>query len=160
MPFLEMILVMGPVMDSHDWLKASSGVMPCAMRLKSTSTMPCTAPKRMPRSPMSEQYSSLSVVSKTKGEPMAMAQPSAMSVALPVLSWCTANEALMPEPPTVLPCSRRRTEGPMPLGATSTTLMSSRNFSPRDSRCPRRKPWERPSVAPFLISGSNLVLSV
>ena len=32
---------------------------------------------------MSEQYSSLSVVSKMKGDPMAMPHPSAISVALP-----------------------------------------------------------------------------
>jgi hypothetical protein len=29
MPCLEMVLVMGPVMDSHEFLNASSGVMPC-----------------------------------------------------------------------------------------------------------------------------------
>ena len=37
----------------------------------------------------------------------------------------------MPAPFTSLPCSyRRRTEGPMPLGATSTTLMSGRKSTP------------------------------
>mmetsp|Transcript_32207 Transcript_32207/g.75900 ORF Transcript_32207/g.75900 Transcript_32207/m.75900 type:complete len:303 (+) Transcript_32207:1094-2002(+) len=110
---------------------------------------------------MSEQYSSLSVVSKMKGDPIAMPQPSAISVARPVASWWTAKDALMPAPFLVLPCSyKRRTEGPMPLGAMRTTLMSSRNFSPTDSRWPRRKPCERPRVAPFLRSGSIFVLYV
>ena len=46
---------------------------------------------------------------------MAMAQPMAMSAALPVASWCTAKEQLMPAPLTALPCSyNRRTDGPMP----------------------------------------------
>mmetsp|Transcript_22662 Transcript_22662/g.56134 ORF Transcript_22662/g.56134 Transcript_22662/m.56134 type:complete len:329 (+) Transcript_22662:1433-2419(+) len=112
--------------------------------------MPCTPPSKMPRSPkMSERYSISSVVAKVKGEPTATDHPSAMSVALPVASWCTAKEALMPEPPTSLPCSyRRRTEGPMPLGATSTTLMSGRKVSPSESMTPRRKPCERPRVEP------------
>mmetsp|Transcript_14319 Transcript_14319/g.58293 ORF Transcript_14319/g.58293 Transcript_14319/m.58293 type:complete len:264 (+) Transcript_14319:2199-2990(+) len=112
--------------------------------------MPCTPPRRMPRSPkMSERYSISRVVAKVNGEPRATDQPRAMSVALPVASWCTAKDALMPEPPTSLPCSySRRTEGPMPLGATRTTLMSSRKVSPSEAMTPRRKPWERPRVAP------------
>ncbi len=49
---------------------------------------------------------------------MAMAQPTAMSAALPVASWCTAKEQLMPAPFTSLPCSySRRTDGPMPCQA-------------------------------------------
>lgn len=57
------------------------------------------------------------------------------------LTWWTAKEALMPEPLTVLPCSySRRTEGPIPLGHTATTLMSSGNFFPRASRWPSKNP--------------------
>lgn len=62
------------------------------------------------------------------GSPRAAAAP----------TWCTAKEALMPAPLTDLPCSyRRRTEGPMPLGATSTTLMSERKSTP--SFCSRQR---------------------
>ncbi len=51
---------------------------------------------------------------------MAMAQPTAMSAALPVASWCTAKEQLMPAPFTSLPCSySRRTDGPMPCDDSS-----------------------------------------
>mmetsp|Transcript_9514 Transcript_9514/g.28871 ORF Transcript_9514/g.28871 Transcript_9514/m.28871 type:complete len:242 (+) Transcript_9514:1365-2090(+) len=60
-----------------------------------------------------------------------------------------ANEQLMPAPLTDLPCSyKRRTDGPMPLGATSTTLMSLRKSTPSLFMTPSRKPCERPSVEP------------
>eukprot|EP00959_Pyramimonas_sp_CCMP1952_P139951 2928754-Pyramimonas_sp.AAC.1 len=40
----------------------------------------------------------------------------------------------------------------MPLGATSTTLMSLRNSAPSFFMMPRRKPWLRPRVAPGFIA--------
>mmetsp|Transcript_37732 Transcript_37732/g.63507 ORF Transcript_37732/g.63507 Transcript_37732/m.63507 type:complete len:302 (+) Transcript_37732:1106-2011(+) len=102
---------------------------------------------------MSERYSISRVVAKVKGEPRATDQPRAISVASPVKSWCTAKEALMPAPFTSLPCSyNRRTEGPMPLGATSTTLMSLRNSAPSFFMIPSRKPCDRPRVAPGFIA--------
>ena len=52
MPWVEMVLVIGPVMDSEELMKASSGVMPCFTYLrKRPSTMAWTAPRRIPRSP-------------------------------------------------------------------------------------------------------------
>merc|ERR1719313_928111 len=64
-----------------------------------------------------------------------------------------ADEALMPAPLTSLPCSYSlRTDGPMPLGATSTTLMSLRKSVPSDCITPSRKPCDRPSVAPGFIA--------
>mmetsp|Transcript_14104 Transcript_14104/g.29178 ORF Transcript_14104/g.29178 Transcript_14104/m.29178 type:complete len:259 (-) Transcript_14104:3-779(-) len=84
-----------------------------------------------------------------KGDPTATPHPRANSVAFPLTFWWTAKEALIPAPLTSLPCSyRRRTEGPIPLGQTAMTSMSSGNFSPMESRYPKRNPWESPRVAP------------
>merc|ERR1719243_95562 len=103
---------------------------------------------------MSERYSDSRVVAKEKGEPRATDQPRARSVARPSQSWWMAKEALMPAPSSSLPCSySRRTEGPMPLGATSTTEMSSRNSTPSFCMTPRRKPWESPRQEPGLQLG-------
>ena len=45
-PFLEMMELMGPVIDSTEFTKASSSDMPWASYLlNKLSTMPCTAPK-------------------------------------------------------------------------------------------------------------------
>ncbi len=53
------------------------------------------------------------------------------------------------EPFLDLPCSyKRRTEGPIPLGQTATTLLDAGNFSPILSRYPNKKPWDKPRVAP------------
>ena len=47
----------------------------------------------------------------------------------------------------------------MPLGATSTTLMSGRNVAPSEFMTPSRKPWLRPSVAPgFMAAAQGLTL--
>mmetsp|Transcript_12053 Transcript_12053/g.40042 ORF Transcript_12053/g.40042 Transcript_12053/m.40042 type:complete len:322 (-) Transcript_12053:137-1102(-) len=154
-PLVLMVFVIGPVMHSTVFLNASVGVMPCLVYLRyKDSTIPCTPPSRIPRSPkMSLRYSLSRVVAKVNGEPMAMDHPSAMSVAFPVASWCTANEALMPDPPTSLPCSYSlRTLGPMPFGATSTTLMSSRNVSPSLCITPNRNPCDKPKVLPGFIA--------
>ena len=109
------------------------------------------------RSPkMSDLNSDSSVVMNEKGEPRPIDQPSAMSVASPVASWWMANDALMPAPLTSLPCSYSlRTDGPMPLGATSTTLMSSRKVAPSACITPSRKPCDRPSVAPGFMALSR-----
>jgi hypothetical protein len=80
---------------------------------------------------MSDRYSESSVVSNVYGAPSATDQPSAISVACPVTSWCTAKLALMPAPSTSAPCSYSlRTEGPMPFGHTPTTLMLSGKAAP------------------------------
>jgi len=105
---------------------------------------------------MSDLYSDSSVVPNANGAPTATAHPTARSAAVPVASWCTANDALMPAPLTSLPCTyRRRTEGPMPLGAMRTTLMSGRNDAPSDCITPSRKPWDRPRVEPGFMAASR-----
>mmetsp|Transcript_8977 Transcript_8977/g.24177 ORF Transcript_8977/g.24177 Transcript_8977/m.24177 type:complete len:209 (-) Transcript_8977:234-860(-) len=106
---------------------------------------------------MSDLYSDSRVVQKANGAPTPMAQPTAMSAALPVASWCTANEALIPAPFTFLPCSYRfLTEGPIPFGATRTTLISSLNCAFSFSITPRRNPWDNPSVDPGFMAARIL----
>ena len=107
---------------------------------------------------MSDLYSDSSVVPKANGAPTATAHPTAISGALPVAFWWTANDALMPAPFTFLPWTYSlRTEGPMPLGAISTTLTSGRKSAPSERMTPSRKPCERPRVAPGFIAASRRV---
>mmetsp|Transcript_12288 Transcript_12288/g.25904 ORF Transcript_12288/g.25904 Transcript_12288/m.25904 type:complete len:254 (-) Transcript_12288:95-856(-) len=96
-----------------------------------------------------------------KGEPTATPHPRANSVAFPLTFWWTANEELIPAPFTSLPCSyRRRTEGPIPLGHTAITSISSGNFSPIESRYPKRNPWLSPKVAPGFMAAKISLYSL
>ena len=83
--------------------------------LKRPSTIPCTAPSSIHRSPyMSLLYSLSSVVPKAKGAPTPMAQPTATSAALPVAScsqlppdrqdWC--NMMLFAAAALAMSCGR------------------------------------------------------
>ena len=120
--------------------------------------MPCTPPNKIPLSPkISDLYSISKVVANVKGEPKAMDQPKAISVASPVASWCTANDALIPEPFTSLPCSYNRlTDGPIPFGATKTTLISFLNSAPSDFMTPNKNPWDKPNVDPGFMAAKIL----
>lgn len=101
-----MVRAIGPVTFSQDLSYAVTSSSPARRyRVYSVSTIPCTAPSRIARSPtMSERYSLCSVVRKVYGDPSATDQPSARSTARPSGSACTAKLLLIPAPLTSAPC--------------------------------------------------------
>lgn len=62
-------------------------------------------------------------------------------------TWWTAKLELIPAPFISLPWTYSLlTDGPIPFGHTAITLKCLGKSSPSDCKCPRRKPWDSPSM--------------